>query len=131
MSRPVRPLLACTLFALLAGCAIVRPENRRTLNALDAHVIPDLAATRWVAAPVALPAALVAVAADVVIVHPCCVFDDAWGDTREWLWTPRNESRFRRAVMTPLCAFATPFTFLGDWLWRAMWDIEPREERDP
>lgn len=109
------------------SCAIANPDNRRTLNALDANLAPASATARWLALPVTLPAGVLGVAADAVIVHPCCVFDDAWGDTVEWLWEPREESRFRLAVMTPLRAVATPIIFLGDWLARATMNVPPRK----
>ncbi len=123
-----RGVLLVVLLLGCAGCAISEKENRRTLNALDARVIPEGEAARWALAPVALPAGLVAAAVDMVVVHPATVFDDAWGDTRAWLWTSRGESRFRRAVMLPLVTIATPFVYVGDWLGRAIFAIDPRED---
>ena len=117
------------LLAFTASCAIEAHDNRRTLNALDLHDTPNSATARWIVAPVALPVAAIGLAADAVVVHPCCVFDDAWGDTVEWLWESNGESRFRRAVITPLRVVATPIVFLGDWLGRATFDIPPRKEQ--
>ncbi len=95
--------LIAALALLLAGCAVMAEENRRTLNAMDEHVAPESSAARWALAPVALPAGLVGLTADLVIVHPATAIDDAWGDTVEVLWTPRdNETGFRRAVMAPV-----------------------------
>lgn len=112
-----------------ASCATSVADNRRTLNLLDAHVAPESATLRWVALPVTFPTGVLGLVTDAVIVHPCCVIDDAWGDTVEWLWDPRDESRFRRAVMVPLRALATPFVFAGDWLTRAMFAVPPRKEK--
>jgi hypothetical protein len=123
MTRLAWLLLAC---ALLAGCAVSEKENRRTLNAMDRNLTPASTAGRWAVAPVALPAALVGLAADALIVHPSTVFDDAWRDTVKWLWTPDpSESRFRRAVLLPLIVLATPFVYVGDWLRRATIDPPP------
>ena len=121
------PLLL--LLALLSACSMKEKENRLTLNALDASFAPSSEGARWALAPVALPAGLVALAVDAVVVHPATVVDDAWGDTVEWLWTPKpDESRFRRAVLLPLSALATPLVWVGDWLGRSVFAIEPREE---
>ena len=121
-----RTAVLMLLLLLCAGCAVFNKDNRRTLNALDEHVAPESTAARWALAPVGLPVGLVAGVLDMVIVHPATVFDDAWGDTKQLLWTPRDESRFRRAIMLPLATIATPFVYLGDWLGRALFDIPPR-----
>jgi hypothetical protein len=118
-------LLLCA--ATLGGCAVFEQENRRTLNAMDRNFTPDSTAARWALAPVGFPAGVVAGVLDMVVVHPSTVFDDAWGDTVQLLWTPRDESRFRRAIMLPLVTIATPFVYVGDWLGRAIFAIPPRE----
>jgi hypothetical protein len=108
-----------------------RKDNRRTLNALDESWTPTSTTARVALAPVAFPAGLLALITDAVVVHPVCVLDDAWGDTVDWLWTPKpGESRFRRAVLTPLAALATPFVFVGDWLGRALLPLPPRQESE-
>ena len=123
--------LAVLLAALLStSCAFMVEDNRRTLNALDASATPATPAGRWALSPVALPVGLVAFVADVVVVHPASAIDDAWGDTLELLWTPRDESRFRRAVMLPLVTVATPLVFVGDWLGRAVFPIPPRDDHE-
>lgn len=123
----MRAAISAALVLALAGCAVFESENRRTLNALDEHAAPASAAGRWALAPVALPVSLVAALGDMVIVHPICSIDDAWGDTVDWLWTPRGESRFRRAVMLPLAALATPVLFVGDLAARSAFPIDPRK----
>lgn len=128
MRRPA--LLPLLLPALLAGCAVADADNRRTLTAMDAHLAPASTAARWAALPLTLPAGMLGLFTDAVVVHPCCVIDDAWGDTAEYLWRPREESRFRRAVMVPVRAAATPLVFAADWLTRAMFAVPPRKEDD-
>jgi hypothetical protein len=127
----LRRALGAALVLTLSGCAVFEADNRRTLNALDAHASPPNAAARWALAPVALPVSFVAALADVVIVHPVCSIDDAWHDTVDWLWTPHGESKFRRAVLLPLSALATPFVFTGDLAARAVFAIPPHGEEAP
>lgn len=127
MSATFRVVGCLAILLLLPACAMAERDNRRTLNAMDASLAPAAAGARWAAAPLALPAGLVGLAADALVVHPACSLDDAWGDTVEWLWTPDpDESRFRRAVLLPLVTLATPPVFLGDWLGRALLAIPPR-----
>ncbi|MGH7336898.1 MAG: hypothetical protein ACREI7_04915 [Myxococcota bacterium] len=121
MTRTLALLITCLL---ASGCAVTEARNRHTLNALDERLAPSSSAGRWAAAPVALPTALMGLTADALVVHPVTVVDDAWRDTREWLWTPDpSESRFRRAVLFPLTVVATPFVYVGDWLMRAAFAI--------
>ncbi len=122
-----RASIAVLLACLLGGCAVFERENRRALNALDEHAAPANAAARWSLAPLALPVGVAAVTVDMLLVHPVCSIDDAWADTVDWLWTPRGESRFRRAVMLPLAAAATPVVFAGDLVARAAFPIDSHE----
>jgi hypothetical protein len=112
----------------LGGCAVFESENRRMLNALDRHVAPPNAAARWALSPLAMPLSLLAVTGDAVIVHPVCSIDDAWADTVDFLWTSHGESRFRRAMLTPLATLATPFAFVGDLGARILFPIDPNED---
>jgi len=126
-------VVALLLVSIVAGCAIMEPANRRTLNALDEGWAPSSTAGRCAAAPVAFPAAAVGLLVDALFVNPALAVDDAWDDTVEWLWTPDpDESRFRRAVILPLAALATPFVWLGDWVrlgFFAQTRFEPEHER--
>ena len=72
----------------------------------------------------------VGLATDAVIVHPVFSIDDAWGDTVELLWSPRDESSLRQALFAPVAAIATPVVFATDWVWRSLWAIDPRDEED-
>jgi hypothetical protein len=124
---PLIPLILGLCLTWTAACAIGERENRRVLNALDARAAPATVGGRWALSPVALPAGLVAALADMLVVHPATVFDDAWRDTVDLLWTSREESRFRRALFVPLAALATPFVYVGDWLGRAVLAIPPHD----
>lgn len=116
-ARRVGPVVAALLAACLASCAVMERENRQTLNSMDERWAPTTTAGRWAAAPAAFPAAIVGLLVDALVVNPSLAFDDAWVDTVDWLWTPDpDESRFRRAIIVPLAAVATPFVYLGDWI---------------
>lgn len=113
-------MLTCSL----AGCAFLDEDNRRTLNYLDAHAAPESAAARWALSPVALPIALGAGALDAAVVHPATQLDDAWRDTVDLLWDYEQDSSFRAVLLTPLAVMATPPVFCGDWLLRAVFDVD-------
>ena len=48
----------------------------------------------------------------------------------ELLWTAENETSLRKVLFAPLAGLATPFVFVGDWLGRATWPIDPRVEEE-
>ena len=126
---PCRSCIALLACLFLAACSMAERDNRRTLNVLDGALAPSSDGARWALAPVALPVGLVALVADAVVVHPISVVDDAWGDTVEWLWTPDpDESHFRRAMVVPLAALATPLVWTGAWLGRSVFAVPPRED---
>ena len=131
ISHSLLRLALVTLVLSGSSCAVFESDNRRMLNLLDEHLTPSDPAAKWALAPIALPTGLAVASVDAAIVHPITVFDDAWGDTTELLWSPGvDESRFRRAVFTPLAAIATPAVFLGDWLGRSLFLIPPRQDDD-
>ncbi len=110
----------CLMLGLaVSGCAMFDSDNRRTLNLLDRHITPDSLGTQIALAPAVLPLGGIALAVDQFIVHPVCVSDDAWDDTRTVLWESDDPSLFRRVLLVPLVALATPFFYLGDFLIRA------------
>ncbi|MCA8974950.1 MAG: hypothetical protein KDC98_09520 [Planctomycetes bacterium] len=115
---------------LLSACSMFERDNRRTLNWLDAELAPESSGVRYALLPVSIPVGLVGLATDAVIVHPVFSIDDAWGDTVELLWSPRDESSLRQALFAPVAAIATPVVFATDWVWRSLWAIDPRDEED-
>lgn len=130
MRKPRASLLWLTPLLLAGGCAMAKADNRRTLNWLDAHATPSSTGARWAMAPIALPTGIVALAADAVIVHPCCVIDDASIDVYEWLWTNEGETDLRRWAMAPVRAVVSPFAFAVSWTGRALFAISPHESDD-
>lgn len=121
------PPYAVLLSALLCACSMFRSDNRRTLNLLDQEAAPASTGTKVALAPLALPIGVLAFAADLAVVHPIATIDDAWDDTEELLWRPKDESGLRRALFVPLAAAATPFVFFGDWFGRWLLPINSGE----
>lgn len=130
MNRTVRVLLALALGAA-GACTAVRKEARRTMDSLDANFTPASATARACLLPVAIPIGFVALLTDTLLVNPAHAIDDAWLDTVDTLWTPRDESPLRRALFLPFAALATPVVFGGDWLGRSVLPIAPRSGEEP
>jgi len=124
-----RVRLVC-LAVLFAGCTTMRDDSRRTVDWLDGNLTPESPVARGALLPLAIPVGFLGLVTDTVVVNPACAVDDAWGDTVELLWTSREESPLRRALITPLAAVATPFVFAGEWLWRSIVPEEPRAEEE-
>lgn len=127
LSLPMHVLrrhLLLLLVGTTAACSMMRTDNRRTLNALDAALTPASTTAKVALAPVALPVGLAAFAADLTVVHPVASIDDAWDDTADLLWTPRGESTLRKVLFVPVAALATPVVFAADWFGRWLLPIE-------
>lgn len=123
VSRAALGLLVLLIAALTPACAVFNPENRRVLNWLDGQVQPESTTARIALAPVGVPVGSAALVLDMAVVHPVSVIPDAADDVYELYWKPRDMDWFRKALIFPLITVATPPTFLGDWLGRALFDI--------
>jgi hypothetical protein len=108
---------------LLCGCAISNPDNRRTMNKLDEWVQPESTTAKVALAPVGIPVGTAAGLTDMLIVHPVCVIPDAADDVYELYWKPREMDAFRKTLLIPFCVILTPPTFVGDWLFRSIFDV--------
>lgn len=127
--RPPRSL-AVAVLVLTAGCSMLRSDNRRTLNLIDRELTPGSDGAKVALAPLALPVGVAAFAADLAVVHPIASIDEAWSDTEQLLWRPRDESALRRALFVPFAAVATPFVFAGDWVGRWLLPITAKERAE-
>ena len=116
--------LLAVVCACTASCAMGNENRRLLLNYLDASWQPRSTTVRWIAAPIALPVALVAGAADAVVLHPIGQLDDAWVDTVDAVWDFDDSTEFRTVLLTPLSAAVTPVVFGVTWLWRSVFDID-------
>jgi hypothetical protein len=118
--------LFCAVFLLsfLTGCAVFNEDNRRVLNKLDEWIQPETTGARVALAPAAVPLGTVAGAADMVLVHPLSVIPDAADDVYELYWKPREMDFLRQSLLIPLFVVLTPPTFVGDWLFRSLFDVQ-------
>ena len=121
MNRILSALVVC---ACASSCDMGSSSRRCLLNYVDANWTPTTTASRWLATPVALPVALGAGAVDAVILHPTSQFDDAWWDTQRAIWDFEGSSDFRKVLLMPLSAVATPVVFGVTWSFRAVFDID-------
>jgi hypothetical protein len=111
---------------LLASCSALHPGRRATLDWLDGHATPESAVAQGCLLPLAIPVGLTGFVADTALVNPAVAVGDAWGDTAELLWTPRDETPLRQVFLVPLAGLATPLVFAGDWLGRCLLPLPPR-----
>jgi len=116
--------LLALVCATVGGCAVFDRDNRPLLNALDEKVQPEGTWERVALAPVMIPVAGAAVTVDAVIIHPVQVVPEAADDVYELYWKPREETLLRKSLLFVPCLLATPPTFVGDWLVRAVFDAD-------
>ncbi|MFT5284199.1 MAG: hypothetical protein ACI8TQ_000355 [Planctomycetota bacterium] len=121
-------IAVCLAIMLSSACTVLDSEHRRTVDLLNDHLTPSAQSTRFILLPISIPVGLVAVSTDALIVNPVRAIDDAWDDTVELLWTPKDETSLRRVLIAPLATLATPIVFGFDWFWRCLWPLEPNEE---
>jgi hypothetical protein len=123
---PTRALIFLPLFvALLAsGCTIFSKKDRRTLNALDAHVSPQSVPARVALAPAMIPTGTFALATDALIVNPVVRIKPAWEDVYKLYWKPRDVDPLRKAIALPFCVALTPPSFVIDWVGRSLFDVD-------
>jgi len=122
------------VLSLAGGCALYQPENRVLMNALDKSIAPKSPTTRAALLPLTLPASLLCLSVDGLIVQNAIAMGYAGRDTGEYIWPHLSDRYLDRMAMAPLQAIATPIFFAGDWLWRWMLpftkNIDTPEESD-
>jgi len=123
-ARSIFPLLALAL--VLGGCAWANRDNRPVWNAFEENLVPDGDAAFYATLPLTVPGGIVAILLDTFIVHPATVADDAWHDAGD-VWDDMNwsEEYYTEMVRLPLRAVFSPIAFVGSFLGRSMFDIEP------
>ena len=133
--RTALALFAVALLVLPAtGCAWANRDNRPVWNAFEEHVVPEGDAAFYAALPLTVPGGLVAIVLDTFVVHPAQVVDDAAGDAAE-LWEqlgPKFEEHYyTQMAVLPFRAVLTPLAFVGSFLGRSLFDIDPHGGHDP
>lgn len=111
------------MITLLAGCACFERKNRHLLSKSDEYVQPKAKAARIALAPVGIVAATVFLVADMALIHPACVMDDAWDDVYDLYWKPRPMDPLRKTLLFVPMVVLTPPTFVADWLGRSLFDV--------
>jgi hypothetical protein len=125
-------LVPALLLVTLSGCAWSNPANRPLWSSFEKHLVPEQDAAFYASLPLTVPAGLVAVLLDALLVHPVQVTDDAAGDAADlWRELHWREEYYTELGFLPLRALGTPVVFVGSWFGRSLFDIEPRESRDP
>ena len=108
----------------LVGCAVFNRDNRRLLNALDKQIQPKSVAARAALAPPVMLLGTGALAVDAVVIHPATAIPDAWDDTYELYWSPREMDALRRSLFFVPCVALTPPTFVGSWLLHSLFPMD-------
>jgi hypothetical protein len=122
-------LLMPVIFMIFSGCAFMNRNNTPLLNLTENYLVPRTRPARVISYPVTIPVSLVAVSADILLVHPVRVIEDAALDTKDIWDIPASE--WEQQYITSSVSFlpravATPLFFTGDWLARSLFDI-PRK----
>ncbi|MFH1227234.1 MAG: hypothetical protein V1701_04935 [Planctomycetota bacterium] len=110
------------VIAFFSGCACLNRDNRILLNELDKVANPQTTAGKAALLPVAIPVATGAFAVDAVVIHPARQIPKASKDTYDTLWKPRDIPAYRKAIIFVPVLIATPPFFIGDWLFRSIFD---------
>ncbi len=127
MRRAATILIGLSLL-LCGGCAVFNRNNTPALNYVDEHLVPKDRTARALSYPIVVPIGLVAATADMLIIHPISVAEDAWHDTNDLLWKDLDWDE--RYVTTTLLnaprVAAMPVIFTADLLARSSFDISRR-----
>ncbi|MHC4845156.1 MAG: hypothetical protein ACYTCU_03240 [Planctomycetota bacterium] len=123
-ARNLLSLLALAL--VLGGCAWSNRDNRPVWNAFEEHLVPEGDAAFYGTLPLTVPGGIVAILVDTFIAHPIQVADDAWDDAGDvWDDMDWREEYYTEMVRLPLRGIFTPIAFVGSFLGRSLFDIEP------
>lgn len=126
---PVRAALVAALALALGGCAWSNRDNRPVWNAFEEHLVPENDAAFVATLPLTVPGGLGAILIDSFVVHPVQVVDDAAGDAIDVWKNMEWQERYYTELATLLPRTAgTPIVFLGSFLGRSFFDIDPRKE---
>jgi len=123
-------LTVIIISGLIAGCAVVKKDNRRCLNGMDELISPDSTAVQIALAPVMVPTGTAALVVDMAIVHPACMIPEAAEDVYDLYWKPRDMNWLRKSLLFPILAAATPPTFIADWLYRSLFPTKTHDNEE-
>ena len=105
------------------GCSALNSENHVLTKQFAEDVQPKSVAARVALAPVVVPAAIVALTFDDVLIHPVRMIPVAWEDAngpfREY-WRPDTMSGIRKAVVLVPVVPLTAFCFIASWSFQSV-----------
>ena len=122
-------LVLLTVLSCCSGCAIFNRENTRVLNWFEAKVVPKENPARILSYPALIPAGIVVLAVDGIVVHPIASVDDALRDTEDICWKRFDwETGYvTECAKLPLRTVGTPIICVGSFVLRSLFDISPNE----
>ena len=124
-------LIALSVALLLPGCAWQNPDNRRLWNAFEKHWVPEDDTSFYLALPLTVPAGVVAILLDVVIVHPASIVGDAWQSaTVQWDDIDWQDEYWFQTGVAPFRGVITVLHFVGELVGRSFFDIPAFEPAD-
>lgn len=121
MLRRFIPGLTLAFFCTVSpSCAVFFEENRRLTNLMDENFTPESETAQTALVPVAVPAGLLAILSDMIIVHPVSQVPEAVSDTYEFFWENPEGGPVRQAFLFIPKVVLTPVFFAGDWILRSL-----------
>jgi len=124
-----RASAALGLALVLGGCAWSNRDNRPVWNAFEEHLVPKNDVAFVVTLPLTVPGGFGAILIDSFVVHPVQVMDDAAGDARDvWKNMEWREKYYTELATLVPRAVGTPIVFVGSFLGRSLFDIDPRRD---
>ncbi len=121
-----RLAIVAFLAVLCCSCSFMNRQNRPLMNLYEKHVFRESVTAQVLTAPVVLPGYLLAGAADVLIMHPADVVDDAWLDTEDALWQPLSGRGYvTECALFPVRALLTPVICVAQFGIRSAFDVSP------
>ncbi len=109
---------------LLGGCAFFNHKNRRLTNLLDEKIQPKSTVTKVLLVPVVLPLGFAALSADFLVVHPLSTLPDCFEDTARIIWRNPSGGVVQQTFLFVPKVILTPVLFLGDFIFRSLFDIK-------
>ena len=126
-----RARLVLALLTVLPACAWANRANRPVWNAFEGNLVPESQGAFVATLPLTVPVGLLAILTDTFVAHPLQVVDDAADDTADlWRRIDLQKRYYTEAGWMPVRAVASPVWFVGSFLGRSLFDIQPAGDRE-
>ena len=110
-----------------AGCASTNFDHMATTNWMDRTIVPDNKVGQWAMTPLLVPLCVGTLAVDNFIVAPAVHLASAFADAGDW-WNGEVGGYYTEMGVLPIRVALTPVIFLGSWLGRSFFSIEPESD---